>query len=219
MTENVEKILGPRVPAEELRAHRGRYLLPTVLFLLAALLLLVSIFLPYWTLTLNAPQYPAGLSVDAFLNRVEGDVSEIDGLNHYIGMRPLAEAAQFERSISIIGVAVLVLLVLAAVFVHSRWAALLALPALLFPLIFLADLQFWLANFGQNLDPAAPLSSSVKPFTPPVLFTGRIAQFSTTAVPGPGLWLAIIASILILAGLYFHRRAYKPLVDAAAIHE
>jgi hypothetical protein len=219
MTENVEKILGPRVPAEELRAHRGRYLLPTVLFLLAALLLLVSIFLPYWTLTLNAPQYPAGLSVDAFLNRVEGDVSEIDGLNHYIGMRPLAEAAQFERSISIIGVAVLVLLVLAAVFVHSRWAALLALPALLFPLIFLADLQFWLANFGQNLDPTAPVSSSVKPFTPPVLFTGRIAQFSTTAVPGPGLWLAIIASILILAGLYFHRRAYKPLVDAAAIHE
>jgi hypothetical protein len=219
MTENVEKILGPRVPAEELRAHRGRYLLPTVLFLLAALLLLVSIFLPYWTLTLNAPQYPAGLSVDAFLNRVEGDVNEIDGLNHYIGMRPLAEAAQFERSISIIGVAVLVLLVLAAVFVHSRWAALLALPALLFPLIFLADLQFWLANFGQNLDPTAPLSSSVKPFTPPVLFTGRIAQFSTTAVPGPGLWLAIIASILILAGLYFHRRAYKPLVDAAAIHE
>jgi hypothetical protein len=219
MTENVEKILGPRVPAEELRAHRGRYLLPTVLFLLAALLLLVSIFLPYWTLTLNAPQYPAGLSVDAFLNRVEGDVNEIDGLNHYIGMRPLAEAAQFERSISIIGVAVLVLLVLAAVFVHSRWAALLALPALLFPLIFLADLQFWLANFGQNLDPTAPLSSSVKPFTPPVLFTGRIAQFSTTAEPGPGLWLAIIASILVLAGLYFHRRAYKPLVDASAIHE
>jgi hypothetical protein len=83
----------------------------------------------------------------------------------------------------------------------------------------LADLQFWLANFGQNLDPTAPLSSSVKPFIPPVLFTGRIAQFSTTAVPGPGLWLAFIASGLILAGLYFHRRAYKPLVDAAAIHE
>jgi hypothetical protein len=145
---------------------------------------------------------------------VEGDVGEIDGLNHYIGMRPLAEAAQFERSISIIGVVVLALLVLAAVFVHSRWAALLALPALLFPLIFLADLQFWLANFGQNLDPTAPLSSSVDPFIPPVLFTGRIAQFSTTAVPAAGLWLAIAASALILAGLYFHRRAYKPLVDA-----
>lgn len=216
MTENFEKLIGPRVPADEMKANRGRYLLPTVLFLLAALLLLVSVFLPYWELTLNAPQYPKGLSVQAFLNDLEGDVSEIDGLNHYIGMRPLAEAATFEKSISVIGVVVMTLLILGAVFIHNRWAALLVLPALLFPLIFLADLQFWLANFGQNLDPTAPLSSSVKPFIPPVLFTGRIAQFSTTASPGPGLWLAFVASFLILLGLYFHRRAYKPLVDAAA---
>ncbi len=215
MSENVEKIIGPRVPAEEMRANRGRYLLPTVLFLLAALLLLVSIFLPYWEMTLFAPQYPKGLTVQAFLNDIQGDVSEIDGLNHYIGMRPLAEAATFEKSISIIGVAVLALLVLAAVFVHSRWAALLALPALLFPAIFLLDLQYWLASFGTNLDPTAALSSSVKPFVPKVLGVGMIAQFKTEAGPAAGLWLAIIASLLIAAGLYFHRRAYKPLVDAA----
>ncbi|MBE2235868.1 MAG: cytochrome C [Anaerolinea sp.] len=215
MTENVEKILGPRVPAEEMRANRGRYLLPTALFLLAALLLLVSIFQPYWHMTLFAPQYPKGLTVHAYLNDLEGDVSELDGLNHYIGMRPLAEAASFEKSISVIGVAVLVLLVLAAVFVHNRWAALLALPALLFPVIFLLDLQFWLANFGTNLDPTAALSSSVKPFVPKVLGEGLIAQFKTVAKPGVGLWLAMLASLLILIGLYFHRRAYKPLVEAA----
>ena len=29
-----------------------------------------------------------------------------------------------------------------------------------------------------------------------------------------GLILAAIASLLVIAGLYFHRRAYKPLVDA-----
>jgi len=214
MTENVEKILGPRVPNEEMRRNRVRYLLPTVLFLLAALLLLVSIFLPYWEMTLFAPQYPKGLTVQAFLNDIQGDVGEIDGLNHYIGMRPLAEAATFEKSISIIGVAVLALLVLAAVFVHNRWAALLALPALLFPVIFLLDLQFWLANFGTNLDPTAALSSSVKPFVPKVLGVGMIAQFKTEAGPAAGLWLAIVASLLILLGLYFHRRAYKPLVDA-----
>jgi hypothetical protein len=216
MTENIEKILGPRVPAEELQAHRGRYLVPTALFLLAALLLLVSTFLPYWEMTLFAPQYPKGLVVQAYLNDVQGDVSEIDGLNHYIGMRPLAEAATFEKSISIIGMVVLALLVLAAVFVHSRWAALLALPALLFPVVFLLDLQYWLANFGTNLDPTAALSSSIKPFVPKVLGVGLIGQFKTEAGPAAGLWLAILASGLILVGLYFHRRAYKPLVDAAA---
>ncbi|HRX03860.1 MAG TPA: cytochrome C, partial [Anaerolineae bacterium] len=177
-------------------------------------------------LTLHAPQYPKGLTVEAYVNRLTGDVHEIDGLNHYIGMRPLDEAAPFEKSVAVLGVVVVALLVLAAVFVHSRWAALLALPALFFPVIFLVDLQYWLANFGQNLDPAAPLSNSVKPFVPPVLFEGKIAQFRTVASPGIGLWLAIAASVIILIGLYFHRRAYKPLADAQeairqddAVHE
>lgn len=214
MAEPIERLIGPRTPAAEWRAHRLRYLIPTLFFVAAALLLIASVFLPYWRLTLHAPQYPKGLTVVAYLNRLEGDVQEIDGLNHYIGMRPLNEAAQFERSISMIGVAVVVLVVLAAIFVHTKWAALLALPALLFPAIFLADLQLWMANFGRNLDPHAPLSSSIKPFVPPVLFEGKIAQFSTWAEPDLGLWLAVAASAVILLGLFFHRRAYKPLVDA-----
>lgn len=215
MAENLDRLVGPRISAEELRAHRSRYLIPTLFFVVAAGLLIASIFQPYWRLTLHAPQYPKGLNVIAYLNTLEGDVTEIDGLNHYIGMRPLGEAATFERSIALIGVVALVLLILAAIYIHNQWVTLLTLPALLFPAIFLVDLQYWLANFGQNLDPTAPLSSSVKPFVPPVLFEGKIAQFSTWAQPELGLWLAIAASVAILIGLYFHRRAYKPLVDAA----
>lgn len=213
MSGYLDRFLGPRVPSDDKSAGRMRYFIPTGLFVAAAVLLVTSIFLPYWSLTLNAPQYPKGLTIHAYLNRLEGDVAEIDGLNHYIGMRPLNEAAQFERSISIIGVVAVALLILAAVVVHTRWVVLLVLPALLFPAIFLIDLQFWMANFGRNLDPTAPLSSSVKPFVPPVLFEGTIAQFSTWAMPGAGLWLALAASALIAVGLYFHRRAYKPLVD------
>jgi hypothetical protein len=216
MSDNLERIVGPRIPEEELRDHRARYLTPTLFFAAAAILLVISIFLPYWQLTLNAPQYPKGLTVQAYVNRIDGDVREIDGLNHYIGMRPLDEAAPFEKSIAIFGIVGLALLILAAIFVHTRWAALLALPALLLPVIFLLDLQFWLANFGQNLDPKAPLSSSVDPFVPPVLGEGVIAQFSTWATPAIGLWLALLASLLIAVGLWFHRRAYKPLVEASA---
>jgi hypothetical protein len=165
-------------------------------------------------MTLLAPQYPGGLHVSAYLDRLEGDVREIDGLNHYIGMRPLGEAAVLERSMSIAAVAVIALLVLAAVFIHNRYAALLALPAFAFPLGFIADLQYWLRHFGTNLDPRAPLSSAIDPFVPPVLGRGTVGQFATVAVPGTGLWLAFGASLLILVGLWLHRRAYKPLVEA-----
>ena len=217
MTADMEKVLGPRVPADEFKAHRARYLIPTLLFVAAAILLVVSIYRPWWRLKLNAPQYPQGLYVTAYVNRMAGNVSEIDGLNHYIGMRPLAEAAEFERAVSVYGIVALALLILGAAFVHTRWAALLVLPALLVPVFFLADLQFWLANFGLNLDPHAALSSSVDPFIPPVLWKGTIAQFSTVPRLLSGFWLAMWSSSLILVGLFFHRRAYKPLVDHAAV--
>ncbi|MFO7631262.1 MAG: cytochrome C [Caldilinea sp.] len=219
MSTDMEKLIGPRVPADELNAHRTRYMIPTLLFAAAAITIVISMFLPYWSLTLHAPQYPQGLTVVAFVNDLEGDVAEIDGLNHYIGMRPLKEAAEFEKQVSVFGIIGVSLLILAAIFVHNWWAAVLALPGLMLPIFFLLDLQFWLANFGQNLDPTAPLSSSVKPFIPPALGVGKIAQFRTEAQPEIGLWLAFGASALILVGLYFHRRAYKPLVEAHKLQE
>ena len=207
------KVFGPRVSPELMAARRVRFLLPTLSLGLAALLLVASIFLPYWRMTLLAPQYPGGLRVEAYLDRLEGDVREIDGLNHYIGMRPLGEAAKLERSMSIAALLVIALLVAAAIYIHNRWAALLTLPAFLFPAVFLADMHYWLQHFGTNLDPEAPLSSSIQPFVPPVLGRGTVGQFATVAVPGTGLVAAALASLAILVGLWLHRRAYKPLVE------
>lgn len=209
-----QRIVGPRAPLTDLASDRMRYRWPTLCLTGAAILLIASIFLPYWGLVLHAPQYPKGLSVQAYVNRLEGDVWEIDGLNHYIGMRPLEEAAQLEKSVAIFAISALALLVIAAVFVHSPWAALLSLPAVLLPVVFLADLYFWLNHFGQNLDPNAALSSAIEPFTPTILGEGVIGQFRTVARAEVGLWLAGIAAILIVTGLYLQRQAYKPLVES-----
>lgn len=210
----LRNLVGPKVPADALAADSWRYRLPTILLWLAAGFLLISLFLPYWKMTLLAPQYPGGLSVQVYANRMTGDVTEIDGLNHYIGMRPLGEAAQLERSVSIAAITILALLLLAAVFIHTRWAALLAFSAIVMPYLFLADMYFWMRNFGLNLDPTAPLSSSIKPFVPPILGEGMVAQFRTIASFEIGLYLAFAASFLTIIGLYAHRRAYKPLVDS-----
>jgi len=209
----LDRLRGPRIPEEELARDRARFLLPTVLLGLAGLFMLVSVFLPYWRLTLNAPQYPDGLVVKTYVNHLTGDVREIDGLNHYIGMRPLGDAAQLERSLSIYVLVVFALLVIGAIFIHNRKAAYLALPAAAFPAVFIGDLYFWLRDFGTNLDPTAPIT--VDPFVPPILGEGKVGQFSTTAMFEAGFFLAAIGTILILAGLYYHRRAYKPLVEAS----
>lgn len=216
MSTPFRSFFGPRIPLDELRSRPVRYALPTVLLSIARVLLLVSIFFPYWEMELVAPQYPNGLFLTAYVNHLTGDVKEIDGLNHYIGMRPLNEAAQFEKAMAIWAVIAMFLLIEGAMFIHSRWAVLLAIPAVLFPVGFLADLQYWMAHFGQNLDPSAPLSSSVKPFTPTVLGEGGIGQFRTYGFVGFGLWLAIASSVVTIVAFVFHRRAYKPLFERLA---
>ena len=209
-----DRILGPRVSRAEMQEHADRYRLPMWLFGGAALLLIVSLLLPYWVLKLSAPQFPNGLTVTAYVNRLTGDVGELEGLNHYVGLGSFQDAATFERSIAIAAIVMLAGLLIAAFLIHSRWVLILVLPAFLFPFIFLVDLQFWLWDFGHHLDPAAPLAKAVGEFTPPIFGPAEIAQFDTMALPGIGLILAFIASGLVAAGLYYNRKDYKPLIEA-----
>ncbi|GIL09310.1 MAG: hypothetical protein BroJett033_8210 [Chloroflexota bacterium] len=182
--------------------------LPTGMLLLAAILLVVSIAFPYWGLILEAPQYPGGLQMRVFVNEMTGDedprldeVSEIDGLNHYIGMMSLYDAAALERSIAIPAVIIMIILLVVVAFLRRRWVWVLALPAISFPFVFLADLGLWMRYYGQNLDPYAPLSSAIKPFVPPVLGEGVIGQFKTVAYVDTGWYLAVGAAALIVVAL------------------
>lgn len=208
----IERVLGPRVSPADASRHSLRYGTPGFLLLVARVLLLVSLFLPYWHMELQAPQYPGGLHMTAYLNTLSGDVAEIDGLNHYIGMRSLYEAAKVERAIGVFVMIAFIVLLEFAAFVHTRWAAFMVAPVIFFPAVFLIDLQLWMRHFGLNLDPEAPLSSAIKPFVPTALGKGGIGQFVTIATPGIGLYMATAASVVLVAALYFHRRAYLPLV-------
>ena len=197
-----EQPTAPAAPARDRRfgAH-------TALFAVAAALLVASIFFPWWHMRLNAPQYPQGLELTVYIDHVEGDIKEIDGLNHYIGMKPLGDAARFERSIALFALVAMVLMIAAVAFTPRKWFAPLTLPAMLLPVAFLVDMYAWLRYYGNNLDPRAALSGAVEPFTPTLLGHGSIGQFSTDATLLLGFWLACGASLLIILGLHFRRRA------------
>ena len=182
-------------------AKRTRPALSRIALLIAPILLAISTIFPFWSLTLHAPQYPGGLEVTVFTHKVTGDVSEVDGLNHYIGMMPLGDAASLERSIATFAIVAFVVMGLLAALLRPRWTALLATPIVLFPFVFAADLFFWLYRAGHNLDPTAALSSSVKAFTPAIIGEGIVGQFSTTAFFGVGFFIALAASILALVGI------------------
>jgi hypothetical protein len=167
----------------------------------AAVLLAVSTIFEFWALTLHAPQYPGGLEVTVFTHKVTGDVREVDGLNHYIGMMPLGDAAELERSVATYAIVAFVIMGVLAALLRPKWTALLALPIVLFPFVFAIDLYYWLRHAGHNLDPTAALSSSIKPFTPAILGEGIVGQFSTTAMFGLGWFIALAGAILAAIGI------------------
>lgn len=186
-------------------AHGDRIFPP-----LAAVLLIASIAFPYWQLTLHAPQYIEGLSITIFVDHVGGGndgqhVDEINGLNHYIGMRPLDEGGELERSLSIYAIPAMAILG-ALIALRRRWLWLLALPAIAMPVIFTLDLYYWLYTFGHELDPRAALSGAIGEFTPTLLGEGRVAQFTTTSVYGVGFYMAVVASLLLIFSIVIQVR-------------
>lgn len=209
MSANTAAVSGPDTSKSQnsrgaVMLSRARDSMIQIPFLVvAAVLLIVSIFLPYWNIVLRAPQYPKGLSVDAYVNRLEDmrSVREVDGLNHYIGMIKLTDAATIERQISVYAIPLIAILAIASIFLSGHWRTLLRVPAVAFPFIFVINLFAWLYYAGHNLDPTAALSSSIAEFTPHILGTGSIGQFKTEAKFEAGFWLALAASVLVVIAI------------------
>jgi len=188
------------------RAARARRWATLALAALGLAAFALSFALSWWKFTLYAPQYPHGLRLEIALTGLQGDVHEIDMLNHYIGMRHLVQAAPIERAYASYGVAGVCLAVLAGILSLGRRTGRLAvIPALLFPIGFVVDSFAWLYAFGHQLDPRAPLH--VPPFTPQMFGNGQIGQFMTFAEPALGFWSSVVGVVLVAAAVEFRQRA------------
>ena len=75
-----------------------------LLVLAATVLLLIGGTLPLWRISLVAPQYAEGLTLDMYAYQIVAgnngqDLAEINTLNHYIGMKPIAQADFLEMKV------------------------------------------------------------------------------------------------------------------------
>lgn len=179
-----------------------------VLLVAVALALLPSIFLPVWEIGLRAPQYPGGLSVIIFPHTVGGDLAEVNILNHYIGMQQVHpdEFPEF-MFIPFFILRFLGFAVLAALVGRLPIAAIGYLDFVVFGAVMMYDFNNWLYEYGHNLSPDAPLR--MEPFTPNLIGTTQIANFTVTSYPSAGAILMFAAGALgpvILLWEWFRQR-------------
>lgn len=180
-----------------------------ILFVVAALMLIVSLLFPWWTLYLEAAMYPEGLSMEVYANKIGGRIDILNNLNHYIGMKEIAESDFPEIQYMAYIVGFIVLLSLLTALLKKVWLGVITFGlAGIGGFLGLYRLWFWLRKYGTELDPMAAIT--IPPFVPPMIGQNQLANFTTYSSFGLGGYLLGGSIFLMLIALWRFRQCQKP---------
>ncbi len=175
--------------------------LPKILMIIAALGMLILFIFPMWRITLYAPQYPQGVTMYIWINKIGGDepatLQNINILNHYVGMKYIEPESIPELKYFPYIIVALTVLGLVAAFSNRPkfwlyWALLVSGLALLG----IYDFYLWEYEYGHNLSPDAPMKFPGASFQPPLIGTKVILNFVAESFPHTGGIGAMISILL-----------------------
>jgi copper chaperone NosL len=173
-----------------------------LLLALAVIPLVLSFSHPLWRIHLTAPQYPGGLTMEIYAHKLDGGnrgqhIQEINTLNHYIGMHKIDRAELSDLDWLPFAFGILALLALRCAAIGNVRALVdLAVVTTYVSGFAMARFVHKLYVFGHDLDPTAPVK--VAPFTPAILGTKQIANFTTESLPRAGsLLVGLFATVVI----------------------
>ncbi|MCC9044233.1 hypothetical protein LNQ81_16295 [Myroides sp. M-43] len=190
----------------------------SILMMIGSCLLLSLFYFPLWNIELGAPQYPVPLGMDIYINGIKGvqefDLQNIDGLNHYIGMKTIPKPEQMWEfsvfpiviaSMSILGIAIGV----AGFFNKAKpgfflgWLILMGLLGI----AGMYDFNLWLVEYGSDLDPHAIMKmvdAAGNPLTyePPLFGHRKILNFDAYSYPHIGAYLMALGMLLTFVAYF-----------------
>lgn len=167
-----------------------------IIVAISALLMISAYFFPIWQIILEAPQYPEGLGMKIWLNNITGNVDQINGLNHYIGMKYIIVDEFVEFKILPYVMAFIILAGLVTALKGSlTWLWIWFSILIIFAIVGLTDFYLWEYDYGHNLDPMAAIKVPGMNYQPPLIGYKQLLNFVAGSFPD-------IAGVIIgLAGL------------------
>jgi copper chaperone NosL len=163
-----------------------------ILILIAALLIIPSYFTPLWQISLWAPQYPEGLNMKIWIDHLSGNVDQINGVNHYIGMNHIGDEMFPEFTYLIYVIGVLIALGIGAALIGKRWSLYSFFSLIsLFGLAVLGDMYRWGYQYGHTLDPKAAIKVEGMSYQPPLIGYKELLNFLAYSGPDTGSWILI----------------------------
>ncbi len=175
------------------------------LLILCGLALLITLYVPLWSIYLEAPQYPEGLSMSIYVDKVGGDIDIINGLNHYIGMKTIHTNDFVEFSILSYCVVFFALFFLITGWLgNKKLLYILSILFILFGIIAMVDFWRWEYDYGHNLDPEAAIKVPGMTYQPPLIGYKELLNFGAYSFPDIGGYIFLFAGLVILSIIFLH---------------
>ncbi|MEJ5304932.1 MAG: hypothetical protein WHV63_03215 [Ignavibacteria bacterium] len=181
------------------------------IILIASLILVGVYFFPIWSIDLIAPQYPEGLGLKIWINEVTGkkenDLQNINGLNHYIGMKPINPDDIPELRIMPFVVGFMILFGLFNAFKGNKktiyaWIIIF----ILLGAVGLYDFYIWEYNYGHNLNPDAPIKVPGMTYQPPLIGSKQLLNINAVSLPDIGSFIILISIALNVVALIIDKK-------------
>ncbi len=190
--------------------------------IIGPLLLLGLYVFPLWNIMLGAPQYPDPLGINIHIDGIkdvnEFDIQNIDGLNHYIGMKTLPkpeEMWEFSTFPMVIGIMIFLgsLIGLLGFFgkLSYKWFLGWFILMSVLGVLGMYDFNEWMVDYGTNLDPHAIMKlanpdGTPMTYKPPLLGHTKMLNFDVTSLPSTGAWLMFTGMMLTVVAFFMGRK-------------
>jgi len=181
-----------------------------ILIAIGSITLTVAFFVPAWSIYLIAPQYPEGLSMQIWLDKITGQVEIINGLNHYIGMKHIKAEMFPELSFLIYILAFFIVfgIVIAVTGKRKLLFAYLIL-SVIGGIAALVDFYMWGYDYGHDLDPSAAIRVPGLSYQPPLIGHKKLLNFDSYSYPDTGGWVVVAVTALFFVVWFLEWRKAK----------
>lgn len=185
--------------------------LPKILFILGSVFLLGTFLSPIWRITLEAPQYPKGITMYIWINKLGGDepgtLQNINILNHYVGMQMIEQESIPELKYFpkiVIGMALLGI-VFGLVNNKKLWLTW-GIILIILGVLGIYDFYLWEYDYGHNLADDAPIKVPGQAYQPPLFGSKMLLNFNAISYPYYGSIFIGIPLILSFVAFFLKRK-------------
>lgn len=200
----------------------------SLLMVLGAALLMGLFVFPLWNIKLGAPQYPEPLGMNIYIDGIQGmnefDIQNIDGLNHYIGMKTLPKPEdmwEFSVFPMVIGgmaaLGVLIGLLGYLGKVNYNWFLGWLILMTVLGILGMYDFNAWMTDYGTNLDPNAIMKlanpdGTPMSYKPPLLGHQKMLNFDAYSYPRLGGYLMGIGMLFTLIAYFVGKKSKQKVL-------